>query len=59
LYTKSTIRDHNKIGRLDLGEQVGNTRVGVRLGIEHQTSNSSRSNEQGSSDGDDGDSPGG
>jgi hypothetical protein len=42
---------------LDLGEQVGNTRVGVRLGIEHQTSNSSRSNEEGSSSGDHSNSP--
>jgi hypothetical protein len=36
---------------LELGEQVSNSRVRVRLGIEHQASNSSRSNKEGSTNG--------
>jgi hypothetical protein len=38
-----------RVDYLDLGEQVSNSRVRVRFGIEHQTSNSSRSNEESSS----------
>jgi len=45
------------VDTLDLGEQVSNRGVGVRLGIEHQTGNSSRSNKEGSSSRNDGNGP--
>jgi len=45
------------MGRLELGEQVSNSRVRVSLSVEHESSDGGSSNEENRSDNDQSDGP--